>query len=88
MELQPVLRPRVARLAAKELWEEEQGVIPPERRADIEVYSWGRRLGNRGQTVGNNTARPMRTQAGRLLFDWGVDLLLTVVIGGVLVFPW
>lgn len=28
MVLQPVLRPRVATLAAKDLWEEEQGVIP------------------------------------------------------------
>ena len=89
MELQPVLRPRVATLAAKDLWEEEQGVIPPERRADIEVYSWGHhtRIEHVRSPVGLSQGT-RRAQAGFISREWCVDLALVLAVVGVLVFPW
>lgn len=40
-ELRPQLRPRLAKLVALELWQDERGHIPPEEWAEIEVNTWG-----------------------------------------------
>lgn len=89
MELQPVLRPRVATLAAKDLWEEEQGMIPPERRAYLEVVSWGRRplLAPQQRSRVMPPRRPKGAQGGRMALDWCVDLALMLVIVGALLHP-
>lgn len=84
-----MLRPRVAALAAKDLWEEEQGVIPPERRAYLEVVSWGHRPRVdhvRAPTGISQGTR--RAQAGFISREWCVDLALVLAIMGILVFPW
>lgn len=40
VELEPLLRPRVAGLVAEELWRDERGHIPPEEWAELEVNAW------------------------------------------------
>lgn len=40
VELEPLLRPRVAGLVAEELWRDVRGHIPPEEWAELEVKAW------------------------------------------------
>ncbi|CAH0353045.1 hypothetical protein AQB9606_03034 [Aquabacterium sp. CECT 9606] len=90
MELQPVLRPRVAALAAKDLWEDEQGIIPAERRAYLEVVSWGYRP--RAEVLRAPQERSggaRRAQAGRIDLDWCLDFgLMLCTVVGILTWPW
>ncbi|MBA4108517.1 MAG: hypothetical protein C0487_02855 [Leptothrix sp. (in: Bacteria)] len=90
MELQPVLRPRVAALAAKDLWDEEQGIIPPERRAYLEVVSWGCRP--KAEIVRVPQERgggARRAQTGRISLDWCLDFaLMLCTVVGILTWPW
>lgn len=80
-----MLRPRVAALAAKDLWDEEQGMIPPERRAYLELVSWGCRPSLRPPLSRMHSARrsPRSAQGGRIALDWCVDfaLMLVMVVG-------
>lgn len=85
-----MLRPRVAALAAKDLWEEEQGMIPPERRAYLEVVSWGQRprlTQQQSRVVSRQMSR--RAQAGRIDLDWLLDFgLMVCTVVGIWTWPW
>ena len=72
-----MLRPRVAALAAKDLSEEEHGMIPPERRAYLEVVSWGYhpRVTHLQVPVGISQGT-RRAQTGFISREWCVDLAL------------
>lgn len=87
VELQPLMPPRAATLAANGLWQEEHDLTPPDRRADIEVASWSASSVGGHQAM-STSGRWMRAWITWLFGEWRAEVAIMLFIVGTMVAPW
>ncbi len=87
VELQPLMPPRVATLAANGLWQEEHDFTPPDQRADIEVASWSAPRAQSGGVLGKRQGFRRRWVVW-LFGEWRAEVAIMLFIVGMMLTPW